>query len=154
MKRTLMMTAGMIFAANMAFAAITTDTVAADLTAQGYTSIEITKGLTQIKVEAANGTQTLEVVYDIATGAVLHHETGTVEAGNIPDPGVSVRARKRDFVKGQDGAEDGVDAKDDGDKGHDTADAAGDDDGDKGGGTDGGGDGGGDSDGGSDGDGN
>ena len=42
--------------------AITTDEVISDLQAQGYTSIEVKVGPSQIKAEASNGTDKLEIV--------------------------------------------------------------------------------------------
>jgi hypothetical protein len=113
MKRTLMMTAALIFAGSMSFAAINTDTIATDLQAQGYTRVEIKKGITQIKVEAIRGTEKLEVIYDIETGAILKQEVETVRPGEDTAPGVSVRERNRDFVRVRDNDDDDDDNDDD-----------------------------------------
>ena len=58
-----------------AFADAFTDSIIADLGAQGYTSIEIENGPTQVKVEASNGTTEIVLIYDRATGQVLSQET-------------------------------------------------------------------------------
>lgn len=132
MKRTLMMTVALIFAGHTAFAAITAETIAADLTEQGYTRIEIRQGPTQTKVEAIRGTETLEVVYDTETGDVLKSETGVVYQGENTTPGIEVSVRDRDFVDGADSDEDGDDHHDGAtgsdDDGHDDGDDNGDDD--------------------------
>jgi hypothetical protein len=124
MKRTLMMTAALIFAGSMSFAAINTDTIATDLQAQGYTRVEIKKGISQIKVEAIRGTEKLEVIYDIETGAILKQEVETVRPGENTAPGVSVRERNRDFVRvrGNDDDDNGDDNNDDNDDNDDDDD--------------------------------
>ncbi len=86
--------------AGFAQAAVTTDSVAADFQAQGFTAIEIKQGLTQIKVEAIKDGMKTEVIYDIATGAVLKTEVHAVRAGDDIRNGVVVKSRNRDFVKG------------------------------------------------------
>jgi hypothetical protein len=132
MKRTLMLTVAMVFAGHMAFAAISPDTIATDLAAQGYTRIEIKQGLTQIKVEAIRGTEKLEVIYDIETGAVLKSETGEVYQGENTSAGVEISTEDHDFVDGDDNdddheGDDDHDGDDDDDEGDDDE---GDDDGD------------------------
>lgn len=103
MKRILLLTSAlataMIVAASMASAAITAESVLADLSAQGYSRIEIKTGLTQIKAEAISGTTKLEVIYDIATGQVLKSETGAVGIFDDTTPGVELSDRDRDFVR-------------------------------------------------------
>ena len=100
MKRTLMMTAAFIFGGHMAFAALTTDTVVTDLTALGYTRIEIKTGPTQMKVEAIRGTEKLEVIYDIDSGDILKQEIESVDAGDDIAPGVEISTDDEDFVDG------------------------------------------------------
>lgn len=102
MKRTLLCTAAFIFAGHMAFAAITADSVVTDLLADGYTRIEVKQGPTQIKVEAIRGTEKLEIVYDIESGAILKQEVETVRPGENTAPGVRIRDRDEDFVDGDD----------------------------------------------------
>ena len=119
MKRSLMMTAALIFAGSMSFAAINTDTIATDLQAQGYTRVEIKKGISQVKVEAIRGTEKLEVIYDIETGAILKREVETVRPGENTAPGVSVRERNRDFVRGRSNDDDDDDSDDDSDDDND-----------------------------------
>lgn len=122
MKRSLMMTAALIFAGSMSFAAINTDTIATDLQAQGYTRVEIKKGISQVKVEAIRGTEKLEVIYDIETGAILKREVETVRPGENTAPGVSVRERNRDFVRGRSNDDDDDDSDDDNDDDNDDND--------------------------------
>ena len=66
MKNGLKLAAVMIFGAGAAAAQITTDGVIQDLSAQGYSRIEVANGPTQMKVEAIRGTEKLEVIYDTA----------------------------------------------------------------------------------------
>ena len=123
MKRTLLMTAAFLFAGQMAFAALSTDTVVSDLTGLGYTRIEIKTGPTQMKVEAIRGTEKLEIIYDIETGAVLKQETGVVYQGENTTPGVEIATDDDDFVDGNDdGNDDAADANDNDDN-DDAADA-------------------------------
>ncbi|MFN3846653.1 MAG: hypothetical protein ACK4RZ_12670 [Paracoccaceae bacterium] len=109
---------GVMFSGQMAMA-LTADDVVADLQAAGYTRVEVRVGPTQIKVEAIRGTEKLETVYDAATGAVIKTQVRTVEAGTQTAPGVTVRERKRDFVRAQGSSTDGGhDGSDRGGKGH------------------------------------
>ena len=91
--------AAILFTGTAAFADITTDSVIADYTAQGYTRIEIRSGLTQIAVEAIRGTEKLEVILDKATGAILKQEVLALGAFDSTTPGVTLRERNRDFVR-------------------------------------------------------
>ena len=99
MNRFYTLTAAMIFTGSMAAAAVTADSLVQDLQAQGYSHIEIKTGLTQIKAEASNGTNTFEAIYDIATGQLLKSETGTVGVFDDTTPGVELSDRNRDFVR-------------------------------------------------------
>lgn len=126
------LTAAMIFTGSMAAAAVTADSLVQDLQARGFNHIEIKTGLTQIKAEATNGTNTFEAIYDIATGQILKSETGTVGVFDDTTPGVELSDRNRDFVRI---------ASADGDGSHDGGDDAG---GDNGGDDNNGGDNGGD----------
>lgn len=141
MKRTLMMTAAFIFGGHMAFAALTTDTVVTDLTALGYTRIEIKTGPTQMKVEAIRGTEKLEVIYDIESGDILKQEIETVDAGDDIAPGVEISTDDEDFVDGDDDEDDidedededeDEDADEDEDEGDDSDDDSDDEDEDEG----------------------
>lgn len=96
-----------------AFALVTTDSVIQELSASGYTRIEVANGPTQMKVEAIRGTEKLEVVYDTATGNVLKSETDTVDADENTTPGVQVRTRDRDFVQVREQTQTGVSDDDD-----------------------------------------
>ena len=104
--------------------ALTAQDVINTLSAAGYTRIEVKTGPTQTKVEAIRGTEKLEVIYDNASGDTLKSEVQAVEPGENTAPGVSVRNRNRDFLRG-----DGNDDANDGgaDNNDDDGDNAGDD---------------------------
>jgi hypothetical protein len=118
MKLLATLAAATILSGSMAFAALTTDSLIADLTAQGYTRIEARVGPTQIKVEAIKGDTKVETIYDIATGSVLKQETEQVEPGENTSPGVSVRDRGKDFVEVRANGSVGDDDMDDDHRGH------------------------------------
>ncbi|WP_211092081.1 PepSY domain-containing protein [Aliigemmobacter aestuarii] len=100
-------TAGLVFAGSMAFAEISPQTLAADYQAQGYTRVEIKTGPNQIKVEAIRGMQKTEVIYDRRTGAILKSEVEGVDSDDNTRPGVQIRERARDFVRGIDSSRPG-----------------------------------------------
>ena len=75
MKPMIFLTAALAMASNMAFAAVTVDSIAADLKAQGYTRIEIQQRATGFKAEAYRGGEKFEAVYDATTGDVLTTST-------------------------------------------------------------------------------
>lgn len=89
---------GLVFGGQMAFA-VTTESVIADLQAEGYSRVEVKVGPTQMKVEAIRGTEKLEMVVQNETGQVLKSEAGQVRLGENTTPGVSVRERNGDFVR-------------------------------------------------------
>lgn len=115
MKRIFLIAALFALPTTTALAAIDTDGLIAGYQAEGYTTIEVTRGTTQTKVEAIRGTEKLEVVYDNETGATLKSELGAPEADDDILPGVTVRDRARDFVRTDD--EDGVSDDDEDDDG-------------------------------------
>ena len=117
--------------AGIAQAAVTADALAADFQAQGFTAIEVKQGLTQIKVEAIKNGMKTEVIYDIATGAILKTESYAVQAGDSISNGVKIRTRNRDFLNGSSGSDDSDDSSDDDssdDNGGDDHDSNSDDD--------------------------
>ena len=75
MKPIFFLTAAFAISSNMAFAAVTAESIAADLKAQGYTRVEIQQSATRIKAEAFRGSEKLEAIYDASTGDVLKTET-------------------------------------------------------------------------------
>ncbi len=115
MIRTLLCTAAFVVAGQIAFAAITSDSVVTSLRAEGYTRIEVKQGPTQIGVEAIRGPEKLEIVYDIETGSILKQEIETVRPGVNTAPGVRIRNHDDDFVDGDDDNEDNND-----DRGHES----------------------------------
>lgn len=129
MKTKLFMTvSALVLSSSMAFAALSTNGVVADLQAQGYSRIEVETGPTQTKIEAINGTEKLEVIYDNATGAELKREVyadGSLENG--PD-GVFFDNSGRDFIGGDDNGDVSAEDMSD-DNGSDTSDSGDDDNG-------------------------
>ncbi len=87
----------LLLSATMAFGAITSDQLATQFQADGYSFISIKTGITQIKVEAVKDGTRYEMVYDIATGNVIDSETYAIGPINGTDPGVIVRVVARDF---------------------------------------------------------
>jgi|GEM_PF-2063697 len=74
MKPIFFLTAAFAISSNMAFAAVTAESIAADLKAQGYTRVEIQQSATRFKAEAFRGSEKLEAIYDANTGDVLKTE--------------------------------------------------------------------------------
>lgn len=104
----LMAGSALLFSATMAFGAITSDELAAQFTADGYSYITIKTGLTQIKVEAVKNGTFYEVVYDIETGATIDTSTHAIGPIDTPDPGVIVKTVTRDFEDDHGGDDDSV----------------------------------------------
>ena len=122
MKRLMLLTAAFALSASMAMA-LTADELVAAYQAQGFTKIEVTTGLTQIKIEAVKGKTKLEVIYDSTSGTILKQDHGW--AGR-PDrtPGVELSTSTHDFVGGSRDSDDDHDqgtGNDDG-PGHDQND--------------------------------
>jgi hypothetical protein len=113
LRKSLTLTAALIFSATMATAAVNTDALVSDLMAQGYTRVEVKIGITQIKVEAIRGTEKLETIYDKETGAILKEEVELVGAFDNTAPGVQIGERNRDFIPVR-GADDDDEDDDDG----------------------------------------
>jgi len=134
MKRTfLMTTAAIALFGTAALADITADAVIQSLQGQGYTSIEVKVGPTQIKAEASNGTDKLEVVYDKATGAIIKQEIYPGQGAEV-DPGIDVDLEDEDFTDDDDddddddGEDDDDEDDDDDSSGHGSGDDDDDDD--------------------------
>lgn len=98
------------------------------LQAEGYESIEVTNGLTQIKVEAIRNGRKLEVIYDAVTGAILEQEVEPVNEDDDYAPGVGIENDARDFLDDDDDEDD--DDEDDGDEDEGDDDNGDDDNGD------------------------
>lgn len=142
--------AALIMSATFAHAAITSDDLVAQYQAQGYTRIEIKVGTTLAKVEAIKDGQKVEVIYDLASGAILKSETEAVRAGENVTPGVKVRNVNDDKLsdgrgRGRGGNDDEDDDSSDDNGGDDSGDDDDGDDDNSGSGNSGGGDDGGDS---------
>lgn len=100
-----------------------TQELAAQLQAQGYTSIEIKEGPTQTKVEAVRDGQKLEYVFDRATGRILSQELDRVDDDDLRN-GIEFDREDEDWVQApgavmedddEDDEEDGGDDDDDDD---------------------------------------
>lgn len=113
MKRIFALAAALAFSGTMVAAAITPDDVIKTYQDAGYTRIEVTRGRTQIKVEAIKEGQQIEVVYDAETGNVIKTESGVADHSDDRTPGVKVKTRDRDFVKDGRVGDDSTDGVDD-----------------------------------------
>ena len=109
MKRIFAIAAMFALPASVGFAAIDTDGLISRFQGDGYTTIEVTRGINETKVEAIRNNEKVEVVYDNATGSVLETEFGTPDADDDIRPGVTVRDRNRDFVRDDDDRDDDQD---------------------------------------------
>ncbi len=97
MKRFFSLTTAMILTAGAAFASITASDLVTSYQAEGYTKIEVITGLTQIKVEAVQGTAKVEVIYDATTGAILSQHTRHASKKDT-GAGVILTTQSRDFL--------------------------------------------------------
>lgn len=116
MKRIFALAAMFALPASVGFAAIDTDGLISRFQGDGYTTIEVTRGINETKVEAIRNNEKVEVVYDNATGSVLETEFGTPDADDDIRPGVTVRDRNRDFVRDDDDRYDDQDDDQDDDR--------------------------------------
>lgn len=104
MKRILLASAAIICLSSAAAHADTfTDAIVNNLQSLNYTTIQIVDAGAQVKVEAVRGTETLEVIYDRATGGILRQEAGTVDAGTDTTPGVQVTTASSNDTTGTTG---------------------------------------------------
>jgi hypothetical protein len=120
--RALLLSAALVLTAPMAMAAVTTTEVVDSYRSQGYSWIEVKQGPTQIKVEAVKGSEKVEVVIDIETGAVLKQETERASTRDQGRTGVDVSTRDEDFVGRDDDDDDDRNDDDDDDDGRDDDD--------------------------------
>lgn len=77
------------------------DQAVQNLQARGYTSIEVQVGPTQLKVEGYQPGAKIEIVQDLATGAVLQQDIKTIDPTEIDDdytPGVEIEDVEHDFL--------------------------------------------------------
>lgn len=162
MKRTLMMTAAMIFTGHVAFAAIDPQQLADSYIAQGYSFVEVKQGPTQTKIEAIKDASLIEAIYDNVSGTIISQEIQPADAEELARTGVEIKMEDKDFVDTDDedddqavdddeeddqatddddddnqDADDDNDQDDDDDHGGDDGDDSGDDDGDDHGGNSG-----------------
>ncbi|MCV2869706.1 PepSY domain-containing protein [Defluviimonas sp. WL0002] len=118
--------------------AITTEEVISGLQAQGYTNIEVKVGPSQIKAEASNGTDKLEVIFDKETGDVLKSEIYEGQGSDV-DSGIEIENEGQDFLDDDDdddrSGDDDDDDDDDSDDDDDDDDSDDDDDDDDNGGS-------------------
>ena len=85
MKPIFFLTAAFAISSNMAFAAVTAESIAADLQAKGFTRIEIQQSANQFKAEAFRGTEKFEAIYDASTGDVLKTESYNDDSNDSTD---------------------------------------------------------------------
>ncbi len=119
-------TAAIALSAGAVHAQSIAEQVITQLQAQGYESIEVKNGPTQVKVEAIRDGRKLEVIYDAVTGAILDQEVLLVDASDDHEPGVSIDSDDEDFLD-DDEDDDEDDDDDDDDEGDDDSDEGDDD---------------------------
>ena len=107
-----------------------TDDVIAKFQEMGFDYIEVKEGITQLKVQAIQGADKYEVIYDRATGTILKQETERADADEIGRSGVEIDRRARDFLDDDDDDErrDEDDSRDDDDDDRDDSSGRDDDD--------------------------
>ncbi|NBZ88245.1 PepSY domain-containing protein [Stagnihabitans tardus] len=98
----LLLSAAFVLSAASAFAAVTANDLVASYQADGFNAIEVTTGITQIKVEAVKNGTKVEVVYDIASGSILKQEQKPARARDLNDTSVEVQTSATDFTDGSD----------------------------------------------------
>ena len=94
----LILTATAALFANMAYAAIDSQSLADSYLANGYSYVEVQQGPTQTKVEAVNGNSTVEVIYSNVTGEILSQETQSTEDEYAGRTGVEIQTSEEDFL--------------------------------------------------------
>ena len=116
MKRMLMMTVAGVFTAAMVHAQDATQSLIDQFRAQGYTHIEVKRGLGQIKIEGYRAGVSREIVVDLATGAIVKDESESArEPIGSPDD-IEIKDENRDFL--DDDHDDDHDDDDHGRRGH------------------------------------
>ncbi|RMF83215.1 MAG: PepSY domain-containing protein [Planctomycetota bacterium] len=119
MRKTLLATSAVLaLSVGAAFAAVDTDAIVADLQANGYTSIEIKVGATQVKAEASDGVNKIEVIYDATTGEILSQETSPADDSDN-SVGVEISSEDGDFLDDGEGDDDLQDDESDDDESDD-----------------------------------
>lgn len=98
MTRTLALTAAIVLATSAVSADPFADNVVANLSAQGFTGIEVKTGPSQTKAEAVMGDRKIEVIWDRESGRILKQEWERADAEDRRD-GVEMRTENRDFVR-------------------------------------------------------
>jgi hypothetical protein len=98
MIRKLMMSAALALMGTTASAAVSTDDVIQSLSAQGFTRVEVKRGLTQVKVKAIRGDQKLDLVLDALSGKILKQNMVPTLFFDNKTPGFFVSERRRDFL--------------------------------------------------------
>lgn len=99
MRKTLFTSAAVLaLTAGGAIAESLTDQVIAYLTDRGYDRIEVKEGPTQLKVEATNGVDVIELIYDLATGELLKEEHEPLDGDDDFEDGVEYDTDDEDFL--------------------------------------------------------
>ena len=97
MKKLFSTTAALILVGSAATAAITADQLSAAYQAKGYTAIEVVTGPSQITVDATFHQTRVEVVYDIASGAILSRNQSRADGSGLTHS-VEVKAEPHDLA--------------------------------------------------------
>lgn len=121
-------TAAIALSASAVFAQSIAEQVISQLQSEGYQSIEVTNGRTQVKVEAIRDGMKLEVIYDALTGAILQQEVEEADDDERNDRGVRIENDDEDFLDDDEDDENDDDEDDDNDDDEDDNDDDEDDD--------------------------
>ena len=114
MKHVLMVTtAAGLFVTGPALAQEWLDEAIAGYQSQQADFIEVSRGPTQVKIEATVGTQTLEVIYDAETGVILKSEQDAADPEYIGRSGIEFDRDDDDFLDDDDSDDDDDDSDDD-----------------------------------------
>jgi hypothetical protein len=117
--RLMLFTAATALSANMAFAAVNPQALAAAYVAEGYTYVEVKVGPTQTKLEAVKGDRKVEVIYDNASGTVIKQEFEDADDDYVGRTGVEIEDADDDFEDAQDDENDDDDGESDDDESDD-----------------------------------
>jgi len=125
MKKTIATASLMMGVSTFAMAQTVSEQVISQLRGEGFTYFEVKNGPTQVKIEAIRGNEEVEVIYDLATGALLKQEMGRAGADEQGLSGIETDQEDEDFVAASgavfdgDGDGDGDDDDDDEDEDED-----------------------------------
>ena len=112
MNRIAIIAAAFAMTASMGLAQSVSDSVVADLQAQGYTNIEVKTRANSVKIEGVKDGQKIEITLDKSTGAIIKQETESADSSSSSSTDDS----------SDDSGDDSSDSSNDDGPGHDVGD--------------------------------